>query len=477
MVTLRKALLIALLLFLFVVAAMGGSLQQMKWGSDRYNPPNGAVFISGEDWGGSTIGAGEDPLADKSGTGNDITTATGYTLVDSGDANLNACIQTTPALMQPDVDASLDVGTGDFTVSLWINTTYDATRQGLMFDGVPADAQYWFVDINSSSRLRARIFDSSTTVTSTDDGAALDDGNWHLCTIVFDRSGNMTRYVDGAAYGTADSITGPSGDVGLGGIFIGKISYDDFGTEGLIGKLDDVRLYRRALSAAEATNLYDWVSVSDTSLQAWYDFEGGGTTILDDLSVQENDGTIIGATYAPTAGPNGGPAYLLNGTISDGFNLGNIAPMEEMTTLWWVNLDSLSGPNHNTLWERNAGVAQEGQYTRVNHTTGYVYTDANVSNQMFSATTTTGLTVGVWYRIAVTVSVSANILRIYVNGVEAKTGAPSATTRPPSNSEVFIGTDHRGFGFFSGYIKGIAQHYRVLSVAEIKADYQKGAAK
>ena len=216
------------------------------------------------------------PFRDESGNGNDLTTTIG-SVEDALNADLGNAFAVNGQRVSPDPDASLDVGTGDFTFSFWMKTTYDADRQGIVTQGTPLDPIFlaWYIEINAASRLSAWVGDGiAGTVRATNDGAALDDGIWHLCTIVFDRDGNMTRYVDGAAYGTADDIQSISGELDLsdGTLTMTFINTDEDAIR-FHGTIDDIRLYHRALSAGEVSDLFNWIGVSSTSLQAWYDFD------------------------------------------------------------------------------------------------------------------------------------------------------------------------------------------------------------
>ncbi|MCH7952236.1 glycosyltransferase, partial [Patescibacteria group bacterium] len=104
-------------------------------------------------------------------------------------------------------DGSLDFGSStDFTIEAWVKTTDTGTQiVGKYFDGITGAG--WNMQIGNTGKLYAQTQDGTNFVASTDDAAVINDGAWHHVTVVNDRDGSMTRYVDGVQSGTADSIT------------------------------------------------------------------------------------------------------------------------------------------------------------------------------------------------------------------------------------------------------------------------------
>lgn len=163
--------------------------------------------------------------------------------------------------------ASLDFGAGSFTVGAWVRPTTTTNRRLLnKWDG-PAQ-QGWLLDIHTGSgggaavgTIRLRLDSNAagnTAGTDTVDflfAAGLDSGNWRHIAVVVDRTGNMVRcYLDGAAVGAGIAIPASLGSLdntfqlGLGTIPTALGAY-------FAGDVDEVRLYNRALSAAEVLTL------------------------------------------------------------------------------------------------------------------------------------------------------------------------------------------------------------------------------
>ena len=111
--------------------------------------------------------------------------------------------------------------------------------------------------INTSGRLQGTIRDGTGATTSTNDGATITDNAWHHVVVTFSRSGNMTRYVDKVATGTADSIS--SRATSLSGSNVFHIGSNDAATPAqfLTGQVDDARIYPYVLPSSFITRLYN----------------------------------------------------------------------------------------------------------------------------------------------------------------------------------------------------------------------------
>jgi hypothetical protein len=155
----------------------------------------------------------------------------------------------------------LDMGTSNWTAAVWVKPT-SLTNAGYIvgkanfYGGGNPDA--WAIEMTGSTgRIRGSIRDNAAEVFSTADGSALTVGDWYHVVVVWDRSGNMTRYINGVQTGTADSISAISGNVNNPNEF--RIGGRDATSDELpfAGLIDDVRVYNRILSATEIKQLYN----------------------------------------------------------------------------------------------------------------------------------------------------------------------------------------------------------------------------
>jgi prepilin-type N-terminal cleavage/methylation domain-containing protein len=144
---------------------------------------------------------------------------------------------------------SFDFGIGDFSLSAWIKTN----TTGYIINkrrAVDTSAIYMIV---SENNIKGAIGDGVSFIKSTADGYSIVDNNWHYCVVVFDRSGNMTRYVDSEIYGTVSDIST------VGNLQTGyNLSMGCMLTQGYYydGVIDEVQIYNAAISESEIKQNY-----------------------------------------------------------------------------------------------------------------------------------------------------------------------------------------------------------------------------
>ncbi|NUT36027.1 MAG: neuraminidase [Hamadaea sp.] len=149
-------------------------------------------------------------------------------------------------------DESVDLGGGDFTVMTWFRYTATTGNHALLWayrTGSGTTPQLWLRAEPASNRIRALIMVDRFNVTVQSAGA-YNDGQWHH--VVLRRvDGRFVLSVDGVE---AAAATVPPGSVtegkefGVVGVHIGQ-RVD--GVDRFRGSLDDVRIYRRALTGYE----------------------------------------------------------------------------------------------------------------------------------------------------------------------------------------------------------------------------------
>ena len=143
------------------------------------------------------------------------------------------------------------------TVTAWIRTADEDNRIIASFDR----NEYWRLQINGEGGGPGQIgWSVGTDMGQLDSGSSsrVDDDEWHHVAGVFD-NGTATIYIDGyhEAPVTLGSTYG-SGNVRYGFVGVGSEATAFNGaqtTQFFIGDLDDVRIYQRALSAAEVAGM------------------------------------------------------------------------------------------------------------------------------------------------------------------------------------------------------------------------------
>jgi len=148
---------------------------------------------------------------------------------------------------------SLDVAPSTFSVAAWVRRTSTGAYHAIYDSGTETNKWWVFIaDASKSNRFGFGVRGGAEVYST----RGITDTNWHHLAVVKNGIGpsNMTFYVDGAASGvvTATGVLTPSGPKRIGSLL-------DPGTCGQCaffnGQIDELRLYNRALSAAEVGRL------------------------------------------------------------------------------------------------------------------------------------------------------------------------------------------------------------------------------
>ena len=373
--------------------------------------------------------------------------------------------------------------TGPVTLAAWIKTTttgadtiIDRYNPSLPNPGygliinVPAVGQYGYW---SGTHL-SWVGSSSTDV---------NDGKWHLI-VASEAGGIVSFYKDGNPDGT-QTTADPNSYAGVGYLASnGASAY-------FPGSIDDVRIYNRALSAAEVQQLYDLGTASHQNatinppnlqggLVSHWTFDGptiSGTTVKD-VSGSGNNGTMVNSP-TPVAGVLG-QALSFNGTSQyvttmqpEGF------PGAVSLTAWFKTTTSYTGTSWATLVGSASGAANNLEIAIGNAGSGIgadngAFVFAGSSSYAWANYGVTAVNDGKWHLLVGERNSSGNML-ISVDGGAFVVG--SNNTQPVSNDVFYVGAKNNSgttMQYFNGSIDDVRIYNRALSAAEVKQLYNLG---
>jgi hypothetical protein len=250
-----------------------------------------------------------------------------------------------------DID-SLNPRLHDMTVSAWVKTTSVHSR--IFSKGTHGGTQpgYAIMFYPGTGGKAAVIFSPGGHEHNGDrSNSTINNDAWHMVTGVIKRNGNTELYIDGVLQILTSSISHDASiDIASNtyNATIG-VSYCNFGTPNLlneffVGKIDEVGVWRRALTQCEITQLYNEslfpaITVNSGSIcsggsftmipsgASTYTFEGGNSVVSPTASINY---TVIGtnslgcvvsgyATASITVNPN--PTVTVNsGNLCTGSN-------------------------------------------------------------------------------------------------------------------------------------------------------------
>lgn len=238
---------------------------------------------------------------------------------------------------------------GDFSVSMWINTTTTAKSCiWLKSQQAGGNNSNHSVFINQSSYaagVPVYSFGHSGAVAYVNVAGttAINDGNWHQVTIT--KSGSTVKLlVDGALEGQSSSATGAFS--ATRDLEVGRWNHDSHPDQFYFtGNLDDFRIWSRALSGVEASALYDAgrdpAAPADisTGLVSRWSFESDASDSVGDNDLNMGngaaaDGVLSLPNYNSAAYPSSPTALGQSYTISIWFkNMRDRSTVQEGFTM------------------------------------------------------------------------------------------------------------------------------------------------
>lgn len=252
---------------------------------------------------------GEADIAnDVSGNNNDLTPQNFSTEYASELVSGNPAYQNGNALSFDGVDQYLDggnvcnLGTGDFTIELWVKRVNTGTFEYVISKRVDG-SNFWYLSFDSINRIQFRSYIGSELVnllsTST-----ITDTNWHHIAIVNDRdtSANCLIYIDSVVSAMTTQSTSTSSLDLTTDFYVGGISSGNY----FEGQIAEVRISDVARTAQEIDRSYgmakNWYSLSTTAVASskndnFTQQVTSSTAVANDIIKQDISSLTAGALY------------------------------------------------------------------------------------------------------------------------------------------------------------------------------------
>jgi len=362
--------------------------------------------------------------------------------------------------------ASLNFGTGDFSLELWVKTT-DTAGFILHKGQVGTKAYYITFTSDSSGKIEAKIIDDVPVAKTITSASAINDGSWRHIVVVFDRSANGQIYIDGSADGNPVDITAVGDtDNATYGLHLGRQRTAT--ANYFSGLIDEVRIYNRALSAEEVRYHYN----RGGPVAHWKMDEGSGSTVYDSTD-NNHDGTLYGEMATSTVPESGwttgkhGSALAFDGIDDYVRTSQSITGDTELTGCVWYYANGapdakdglLNGHGYDFhMWINSDGTFDYGAWT-------------DNTNEEF--TSATSYSFNAWRFICVVVK-SQSYAKLYVDGqLDDQTSIVGNLRYPIDFFDIGRHVNYDG-NYFNGLIDEVRIYNYARSMDEIRLDYNAG---
>lgn len=360
------------------------------------------------------------------------------------------------------------------TVAAWIKTSATGVLDQIITkDDYTGGKRVWQFRKTTSNTLEFIVFrDSDDTNYQASGVVTITDNNWHHVAGTWDGV-TIRVFVDGRQDGTGAAFSGVLNAGQNNDVIIGSSELN--GDPGYLpGQIDEARIYSRALSADEISQLYRLTSPTsvDTGLKGYWDFDaqdiGGGVAY---------DRSGAGKYGHPTGGPTKVMGKIGQALSFDGTNDYVIIPpsgsgFEVATTVSysaWIKPSALPGSSAVIVEKLSSGSEHKGLYL---DSAGKIYFYLHYVSGGVALYSSTVIAVNTWYHVAATYDGSTE--KIYINGVLDSSQAASGDVGDGSNYFHIGASDFGISSRFSGVIDEVRAYNRTLTVAEIKAQYDAG---
>jgi surface protein len=367
------------------------------------------------------------------------------------------------------VNVPITYHNGEETMSFWIKTTSTELSYFRQVDSSDMYRIYFNNSIGGNGSIQVLIQNSGTSDSLNGYvNTNVNNGLWNHVAIVTKLATNEIEiYINGVSkavtYGYRNSPSYPLSFTSTN-LFGGPPDrYFD-------GSVDDVRIYDRALSSSEISEL---AGLSNEPIAHWKLDETSGTTAAD--SAGSNDGTLVNMTGSEwTTGQIDG-ALDLDG-VDDYVEVGDTASLSNMANITistWINPDTLptsSGHRIISKWtptDKEFIIKHSGSIGSGEIVVGFYAKNYSTTNYNLPADSWTHLCV-VWD--------GTQFVKVYKNGILNETVTLPGTPSPSDSDAPTVIGKHGSVSteYFEGHIDDVRIYDRVLSSEEVAQLYYKG---
>ncbi|WP_261301642.1 LamG-like jellyroll fold domain-containing protein [Paenibacillus andongensis] len=355
-------------------------------------------------------------------------------------------------------------GDDAITIAAWVNLD-SASNWSRIFDFGSGANTYMFLTPKNGANgnIRFAIKNNGSSEQIIDGTSALATGGWHHVAVTLNGSTGIL-YVDGVQAGSNTAMTiRPSAMGATTRNWIGRSQYS--GDPYLDGRVDDFRIYNRALPPALVADVMNGESVLPTAQLAFDETSG----------TSASDGTGDGWNGMLVNSPSWVSGYSGNAVDLNGSNqyvsLPNsvVSSDSTVTIACRVNLDAVS--NWSRIFDFGTGTNTYMFLTPKNGSNGkirFAIKNNGSSEQIIEGTSS--LATGGWHHVAVTLNGSTGTL--YVDGV--RVGSNTSMTIKPSDmgstTQNWIGhSQYTTDPYLNGRVDDFRIYSQALSAADIAA--------
>lgn len=371
-----------------------------------------------------------------------------------------------------------------FTISTWINIAKLPSVKGANETIISkynfAPNRQWTLEIGTSDEMyfwKSHNGTNGEYLVSDHTFTSADVGVWRQVGITIDAAGTYRFFVDGEQVGsgtvTNTTIYTSSSNINM------WVGARNTGPNYFEGKIDEVRLYKRALDASEMKKLYEWAP----GPVAYYDLdEGTGISTISDKSGNGNTLTMTDfdeSSWRP--GKYGSALHFRGNDANDELSANSILndlPTGDFTTSFWFNWEGDGSMN----WDVPIGkreVSPGGWWVTYEGTNKTIQMQADFGTSDLNYVSASNVySFNEWNHATVVFKSATKTAEFYINGVKTGYGATTqagvGTYQGDSGNTFRIGRDNEAGQRWNGMLDEIKIYNYARTPSQIIEDMNGG---
>lgn len=362
----------------------------------------------------------------------------------------------------------------NFTLSAWVTLGSHAADNYSIVSSYNGQPGFLSIGVNNGDRATCTAYDTASNPigATANSFGGLGDGAWHLVTCSLNGT-SLTLYVDGVVVGTdSNSLFNSNMHDSNSDPLI--IAGDEAGARYLWpGKIDDIRVYTRALSADDVQQL----GGLDMDLFSWWKLDDGSGTSAVDSSGNGNTGTLVNSPSwvggkigtGALSFVSGNHTYVSSSNFVSGADL-------SMSFSAWVYPTSYDNSQNSVIEGSNFASGID-----VSSSAQFEFTDRVPSTHTYTGAT---IPLNTWTLLTVVCTADLaggyanDTVTMYVNGSQVKQDTTSGACANNFTSQAYyvgtLGYSAGNYGW-TGYIDDVRLYdKRALSSSDVSAIYALG---
>ena len=364
---------------------------------------------------------------------------------------------------------------GAFTVSLWYKHATQTNAYGGKILSLLNNI-YNLITVHASNNTLTAVVSNSSNSSSSVTSSALSTGTWYHIVWTGNATNGVSLYIDSVLIGNA-AWDGTFFTYTDANYKYNRLGYQNLSIASLVGELDQLRFFNRAVTSTEVAELYAETSTTTSNTNLLND--GAGVALYSfDYDASDTGGLYDGTPTDIDFGVGGqiNTAAEFNGSSSR-INLPvGLGTTGARSNSLWIKVDTFPSSSIDTFFYIGTQGANENYETMSVTSTSKVKFQQRIGSatDMTAIESSETIIAGNWYHVATTHD--GTTAKLYINGDLSKGGSVSFSSYVNNSSLAGnLGAFHTATPSYDGSIDQYRRFHKALVQSEVDVLYAETA--